>query len=84
MCLSASGSQCTLPLVHAHPPAAQRCRELSGRSSELLLAAAAEGGLHVSADQATDMVGAVDEALARFGGEQPACSCSAAGTPIQP
>ena len=48
----------------------QRCRELSSKSAELLVAGASQAVQHVDADVAGGMLGAVNAALAAFSGER--------------
>ena len=48
----------------------QRCRELSSKSAELLVAGASHAVQHVDADVAGGMLGAVNAALAAFSGRR--------------
>lgn len=56
---------CGLPASYAFP---QRVRELGGKSSDLLVASAAEAVQAVSADEAAAMLAGVEGALAAWGG----------------
>lgn len=51
------------------PSLLQRCRELGGKNSELLVSSASEAVRHVSADMAAAMLEGVSAAVAAFSGE---------------